>query len=229
MKKYVPLLIVLGILLAVFGYLYYHITPSYSQAATTEVESTTTEVESAIILNAPDTCKVGELVVLDASASDVASFKWVVLPDTPNFCVIEDGKRAFFSSPAPGKYLFFLSAAKGDKVDGVIHEIIVEGGAAVVVEDAFTKLVRSWLPKDYDKKVTAALARSFEESVDAADIDTLLKTTALTNRAVLGKDMTLYMPFLKSFAAYLESSYKDKSLEEHKELWFQIAEILKSC
>ncbi len=180
-----------------------------------------------IVLTAPTEAKIGELVILDASASEAVSFIWKVIPETRDFEIIEDGKRAFFTSRRPGTYLFVVAAAKSDAVDCVIHEIQIVGNPTV--EDKFTILIKSWLPKNPDPRVLRALARSFTASTSAEDVSTLVKQTSVANQAVLGNKLELYKPFLMKFSEYLKQNYNGKSLEQHKELWLKLAETLKSC
>ena len=181
--------------------------------------------EAEITLTAPDTCGIGELVELDASASVASSFTWQVIPETSDFRIIERGSRALFCSGSPGKYLFVLAAAKGNTVDCEIKEIIV--GSTVL--DTFSSKVQTWLPADTDPKILEKLAKSFERVAAAGhdDIGTLIKTTALSNRAILGDDLDGYKPFLTAFSDYLKDNYSDEPIEKHIELWFKIASALR--
>jgi len=186
------------------------------------------EEEEKVILSlvAPNVCKIGELVTLDASASSAASFEWKIKPESLNFVVIENGKRAFFSSSENGDYIFFVAAAKENAVSCIIHSLRVEGQP---ISDKFTTLIRSWLPKNSNPLLLEALSRSFEESAKAKDIETLIKMTAVANRAVLGVNLDQYKSFLISFSEYLQKNYQGKSLEEHVALWLKIAAALKPC
>jgi hypothetical protein len=181
-----------------------------------------------IMLTAPETCSIGELVVLDASASVGTSFSWEVEPTTTNFAVIEDGKRAFFTAAKPGCYTFFCAVAKDNTVDTTIHKIRVIGPKVTVVQDDFTILVRSWLPDNCDPMLLQGLSRSFTEAANSETIEEMIKITASTNRAVLGLSLNDYRSFLQSFSTYLRENYQDKSLEEHQELWLNVAKAL-SC
>lgn len=179
-----------------------------------------------IVLAAPVEAKIGELVILDASASEAASFKWRVIPETRDFEIIEDGKRAFFTSRKPGLYLFFIAAAKDNAVDCIVHELQIIGNP---ITDEFTILIKSWLPEKYDRRVLEALARSFIASSEAESIETLVKQTSIANQAVLGNKLNLYKPFLIKLSEHLKQNYADASLEEHISLWLKLAETLKTC
>jgi len=181
---------------------------------------------SKTILTAPKTVEIGELIILDASQSEAASFEWKVIPETPNFIIIESGERAFFSSSIVGKYLFIVATANGNKVDCIIHEIEV---VKEKKKDVFVEMIKSWLPEKNNPVLLSALARSFEESTNAKDLETLLNTTAIANRVVLGNNLELYKPFLAQLSEYLQKNYQDATLQKHLELWFKIAETLKTC
>lgn len=220
MKKYLPLIIVLLILSAISCYMYSQVEPVFEQ----DIDYIS---NAKIVLDAPIEGKIGELIILDASASEAESFIWRVIPDTSNFQIIEDGKRAFFTSSKPGLYLFVVAAAKSGDVDCVVHEIQILGDPTV--EDEFTLLVKSWLPKKLDRQLLQALSRSFTASCEAEDVPTLVKQTSVANQAVLGKNLEAYKPFLVKFSEYLKENYQNATLEEHKVLWLKIAETLKSC
>lgn len=186
--------------------------------------------DARIILTAPTTCKVGELVVLDASKSNAVSFEWRVIPVTSNFEVIEEGERAFFCAGEPGTYLFIISAAKRDTVDCVVHSIKVTGVALPTPVNNFTLKVKSWLPQNPNPKILEKLAISFERVASAGhtNVETLVKTTALSNRGSLGVNLEEYKPFLINFSSYLKENYSNKSIDKHTELWFQMASSLRS-
>lgn len=206
MKKYYYLAISLVVLLSTCVYFYMQM-----------------QVTAKIDLAAPAEAQIGELVTLDASNSEAVSFVWKVIPKTQDFKIIDDGKRAFFTSRKAGVYLFVVAAAKDDTVDCVIHEI------RVTVEDEFMLMVKSWLPAQPDPKILQALARSFIASTNTEDVDTLIKQTSVANQAVLGNKLTQYKPFLIKLSKYLKQNYSDKSLDEHITLWLKLAETLKSC
>lgn len=183
--------------------------------------------DAKIILNAPSTGMIGELIELDASKSNATSFTWRVIPSTPNFKVIEKGKKLLFCSGETGTYLFILAAAKRDSVDCVVHQIIIKGRPVI---DTLAKRVRSWLPKNANPIILEKLARSFERVASAGhtDIAIFVKTTALSNRGILGQDLEEWTPFLKSLSAYLKSNLVEASIENHIELWFKLAAALRS-
>lgn len=190
-------------------------------------EDTFDTTDAKIILQAPTTGSIGELIELDASKSNATSFIWRVIPETPNFKVIEKGKKLLFCSGEKGTYLFILAAAKRDSVDCIVHQITIEGAPVI---DTLTKRVRTWLPKNSDSKILEKLARSFERVASAGhtDVAVLVKTTALSNRGILGSNLEEYKPFLKALSAHLKNNYAEATIEQHLELWFKLAAALRS-
>ena len=123
MKKYLlPVAIFLGILLSITVYF----GMKTQDARVFEPIVCSQEPTATISLVAPKQARIGELVILDASASKAISFKWKVIPETKDFAIIEDGKRAFFTSRGTGTYLFVISAAQDNTVDLVVHEIQIK-------------------------------------------------------------------------------------------------------
>ena len=186
----------------------------------------------SLIVKAPETCKVGEMVTIDATGSNADVFEWLVIPTTKNFRVITNGQEALFSAEEPGTFIFIIAATR----DGILQplyrlQVVVEPGSTPVpVHDDFTIKVKSWLPPNVDPKILEKLARSFERVASAGhkDVAVLVKTTSLSNRAILGDQMLKYKVFLVAFSAYLKANLTDATIEEHVELWFSLAATLRS-
>ncbi len=164
-----------------------------------------------VVLDAPETAQPGQLVVLDATKSNVP----VTWYSETDYEVI--GKTAFFCPNELGEYTFILIA--DDRV--IVHKIKVQ--LKVV------SLIKDWLPKNPDSKIIEKLARSFERVALAGHTDllTLVKTTAISNRAILGSDLEKWQPFLESLSEYLKENLQDKDIDAHTEFWFKIAAELR--
>ena len=190
-------------------------------------EDTFDATDAKIILNAPSEGSIGELIELDASKSSATSFTWRVIPSTNNFRVIEKGKKLLFCSGETGEFLFILAAAKRDSVDCVVHRIMIKSSPTI---DIFAEAIKSWLPPSADPIILEKLAKSFERVASAGhtDVSVLVKTTALSNRGILGSDLETWKPFLMAFSNYLKTNYTDASIEQHLELWFKLAAALRS-
>lgn len=191
------------------------------------------ENAASITLTAPETAKIGELVTLDASASNAASFKWIA--PTPDFSVIEGGRKAVFSARKAGSYQFTLAVALRDTVDVQTFTIKVEGPVAPPVTDSLEEWIPYWkaemgLPADK----LEALAVSFEQvSLKIADVATpqqIIEITAKANREALGDSLSQFVPLLQKIQAGLvkaASTGQLKTPEQHRALWQAIARGLR--
>lgn len=191
-----------------------------------------------LVLRAPDQCDVGELVRLDLRDSTVEGIVWQCIPDTPDFEVIEDGRRAFFASREPGSYMFLIAGAKGG-VPFLIHHIVtVAGGAPAPGPDGNVGLgpkVAGWVKKvaEYPnrKAHAAGMAGVFSKLAEAPDVkvEQILEATALANSAVLGADLEKWVPFLDDLGNELDAMVAAGSLttrEQYKAVWLDIAKAL---
>lgn len=79
---------------------------------------------TAIIVG-PKESAPGDLVILDASTSDAASFAWALPGSTKTLLPVDGGKRCVFATGAQGKYVFVLATAKGDAVAIAVHELVI--------------------------------------------------------------------------------------------------------
>jgi hypothetical protein len=63
-------------------------------------------------IKGPKTATAGDLVILDASASDATTFTWVLANSDKTFLPVDGGKRCVFSSGTPGRFVFVLIVGK---------------------------------------------------------------------------------------------------------------------
>jgi hypothetical protein len=201
-------------------------------------QDTPDEPLGGLVLTAQETCKVGELVRLDASQSDVDGLTWQILPGTSDFEVIEDGRRAFFSARADGprEFLVILAGARGGTPFLQHHKLTVEGIEAIEPDDptpaSLGQKIRGWLDKveDYEGKASKALAmaEAFRSLADKEDLDVndILEATAVANSAILGDDLDKWVPFLDDLGAELDLYIEEHALdtrEQYREIWLRIA------
>lgn len=189
--------------------------------------------EQQLIVKAPETCVIGEMVTIDATASNCDTFEWLVIPETVDFRIITNGQEALFTSRTPGTYIFIIAGTR----DGILMPlkevtIIVEGSTPLppaIVDNAFTIMVKSWLPANANPIILERLARSFERvaSIAHEDIASLVKTTSLSNQSALGVNSPQYKPFLVAFSTHLKTNLTDATIDEHVKLWFNLADILR--
>lgn len=194
--------------------------------------------ESGIILRAQDEAEVGELVRFDASDSDVDGLTWQIIPYTEDFEVIEDGRRAFFSSRVGGRYLVIIAAAKDQKPFLQHHTIEVIGGEIAPGPENLAARVRRWAKKvdDYEGREAHALALAgvFRKlaTADEVTVDGMLEATATANSAVLGDNLENWLPLLEPLGTELDvitEAGKLKTREDYKDVWLKIADGLEKA
>lgn len=191
------------------------------------------ETKMQLIVKAPETCVIGEMVTIDATASNCDTFQWLVIPETVDYRTITNGQETLFTSRTPGTYVFIIAGTR----DGILLPlknitIIVERSVApvpAIVDNAFTIKIKSWLPTDADPVILEKLAQSFERVASAGhkEVADLIKITALSNRGILGSQLEEYKPFLIAFSNHLKINYVEATVDKHIELWFNLAMILR--
>lgn len=194
--------------------------------------------KATVVIKAPAKVKAGELVVISVETSNATSFSWKVVPETNNFLVIEDGRRAVFSAGADGQFMFIVAAAKGDTVDVKTHIVTVVGAPAPGPASDLNAKVASWCakvesPSKRDEAVK--LAQSFlsvsaviSTGMSPADI---VEATKKANADALGDNINNWLPFLEGLQAELKSQATAGQLADgaaHAKAWRAIGEALKT-
>lgn len=179
----------------------------------------------------PAECEVGELVRMEAKG-DFGGVVWKVMPETPDFEVIEMGRRAMFSARGPGEYLVMVAAASGDEPFLHWQTLTVKGEPVPVSE--LTKKVREWLkllPADVDKTKVSQVAAVFKKmATSETEVEKMLEATALANSAVIGDDIDAWVPFLDGLGKELDAMVAAGELttrDQYKATWLEIAAAMK--
>jgi hypothetical protein len=204
-----------------------------TQAPTAPTAPTTPENTAKIVLTAPTTAQIGELITLDASASAAAAFKW--LSSTPDFMVIDSGKRAVFSARKAGVYQFTLAVALRDTIDVQTFAIKVDGPAQPPTDDSLESWIPYWRAEmTLEPAALEALAVSFEQvSLQMETLVTpakIIQATAEANRAALGASLPQFVPLLQRVQASLDKLAKSGQLKtpaQHSLVWQAIARGLR--
>lgn len=189
--------------------------------------------ESPLIaqITAETKIKVGQLLVLQAGPAEADNFAWKVMPETKNFLVIDNGKRACFSAETPGIYVFILATTKNGIVDVQMH--------AVQVGDSQVVGVQGWLAKvaDYPGKREdqLKLAQSFS-SVAALITSGVINSpedisaaTKKSNQDALGDNYAKWEPFFVALRDELNALAAAGKLTDgasHATKWREIAVAL---
>lgn len=179
-----------------------------------------------------DSYEIGELVILDASASRADKLIWRILPKTDNFKIINKGKCALFSSSKPIDYTVIISASNGRDLDCRVFTLAYRKSKKQKTElTFFDQEVKSWLSPEMTKDSALKLAQSFKivartiENSTYDTIDNLILATAWANKEALGSDLETWKPFLSKFQEYLETN-PPSTVEDHLPIWRNIANSL---
>ena len=172
----------------------------------TPIVITSLPSDVAISVQMPDAYGVGELVTIDASASEADILVWNILPETPNFVI--NGKIATFCSPEPIDYTLVISATNSGKLISKVYSLTPEGKKKVVAPalSVFALKVQSWIPAGATKN--AALAQSFEIVASLIEVDAFANTEALmlatvrANKDALGPELDNWIPFFAELEEY---------------------------
>lgn len=192
-------------------------------------------IPARVVVDAPTKGRVGELIRFDLTKSDAAGIKWLLVPESVDFQVYENGRRAVFSARTPGEYMFIIAVANAGTVDVVTHTVKIEGPPPKPESTSLTEWVPYWLyPMQLDPAVAVKLAESFESVSDRITaLSTpkgIIEATAEANRAALGDELDAWKPLLKKIQATLANRARANTLttpEQHKAVWLEIAEGLR--
>jgi len=202
-----------------------------------------------VIINAPLTGAVGELIRLDVSNSTAESFRWVLVPDSVDFEVYDDGRHAVFSARKPGQYMFIVACAYKGTVDVVTHVINI-GNAPVdpqvkypVVEKPaegapLTTMIPYWCSQaKRPREETMKLAASFESiaATISAGVNTtpeaIIQATSDANRNALGDSLESWKPVLLELQTKFQKLAEEGKLttaEQHAQTWREVAAGLRA-
>jgi len=191
--------------------------------------------EAKIVLVAPSTARVGELVRLDVTESAGKEFQWLVIPGSPDFEVYAQGRRAVFSARAAGEYRFVVACAVGDTVDVITHVITIIGPPPEPTSQSLAEWIPFWMWQyDLPLEEKLALADSFEGIASRAQTlhtaQDWIQATAESNKAVLGVRIDAWAPILDKIGAALYKMAQDGVLvtpEQHSAVWMEIASGLR--
>lgn len=194
----------------------------------------TVEQTAKIVLNAPSSARVGELVRLDASASSADSFKWVLVPESVDFEVYAEGKKAIFSAREKGTYLFIVAAARGGSVDIKTIKIEIKGPPSEPEDVSDVRgHVKFWLEQNpvsdaSRHKLADAFTRIAEMGLGEPEA-WIYETKRAVDEA-LGDDKPKWEPFLRNLGKYMGQLGADGVMtdaEGHKRVWLDIAAALR--
>lgn len=195
---------------------------------------------SPLVVKGPESCDIGELVRIDATASQCESLVWRIIPESKDFEAVDGTKRAMFSSRVPGTFLVVVAGAIDDKPHMNIHTITVVGTVPQPNTPAALKPIDqqivTWfaLVKTEQRKEEAKKLAGVFRTLSSTDLEVgkILEATAAANRNTLGKSIDGWVPFLDALGKELDLYIANKQLgtkEQYRELWVKIAEGLEKA
>lgn len=176
--------------------------------------------------------RVGQMV--EFTAPEGIKYDWKTIPETENFKVYEQGKKAVFSSEISGEYLVICGYTKGDgHVEVLVYRIVADNRAAPL-----SLKVSNWcksVASPSVKQDAMKLAESFRSVADLtekgelADAEAVVVATADSNRAALGEQIINWKPFLEAMQKELIVMAESGTLPDaksHVPIWDEIADAL---
>ncbi len=183
-----------------------------------------------VSVEGPGLFQPGQLIELDASSSTATNLTWTIVPPTNNFKVIDNGRKAVFTSNGEKvEYIVVVSGWLNGKSAQCIHTITLRNDFNIAVTDLQEKII-SWLPTDRTHIETLKLAQAFNsiariiENGTLNSADEIVEATAWSTSDALGDGAEKWRPFLKSLQEYLEESPP----ENHAVVWREIARALEA-
>jgi len=214
--------------------------PTHSSAAVQDGNEQDTQTitqdptVAKLVITGPNKVSPGNLVVISVEGSDAKSFKWLILPSTNNYLVIEDGRRVVFSSGTGGTYTFIVACSLGDTCDLGIHTVTVTGESDKPV-DSLTSKIALWcndVQTDEKRDECLALAQSFASVASEMEGGTLttpleiVRATFKSNKEALGDSLDNWIPFRDGLSTQLKKMAASKELTDvasHIRVWKAIA------
>jgi len=198
--------------------------------------------ESAkLVIEGPTKVKAGDLVVLSVEKSRAATFKWIVIPSTTNYLVIDNGKRVVFSSGSSQipEFKFIVACSLGDTCDVAVHTVTVIGQTTEIV-DSFESKIAGWcesVKSDTKRDDILKLAQSFSSVAMIMEGGTLVTPTDIvnatfkSNKDALGDKLDAWLPFREGLANELRQMSANGKLADtaaHLQVWKIIAGSLRN-
>lgn len=213
--------------------------PTETQPPTLVAQDSSETAEAKIVLVAPSTARIGELVRLDVSESTASSFRWLLVPDSvTDFLTYDSGARAVFSARKAGEYRFIVACGAEDgSVDVVTHVVKVLSPPNPPASDNLAEWIPYWnWTLDLPEEECRALAESFEAIADRSEElpkpQDWIDATAKANREVLGDRIDAWTPMLDKIGMKLLNMAEAGILqtpEDHAKVWREVARGLRAC
>lgn len=194
-------------------------------------EKAVATADAKVVLVAEDTARVGQLKVIDASAS-IGKVTW---KSDAKYFAVEDGRKILFSAESEGEYQFVIVAENNGSVDVVVHKITVTPPLPPLTDlQRKIKTLTTNIVKYPGKRADALkLAENFAKIADEIkptdEGQAISDKTKVANRESLGADLPKWKLLLDGLGAELAARYDAKQLEtpeQYATLWREISDAL---
>lgn len=206
-------------------------------------DGTPREDKPEVVIEAPASVKVGEMIVIDVSKSQGEGFDMKIIPEPSQVRVFEGGKVICTSTGNQStEYLFIISCALGGKSDVKTKVVKVVGAEPVVPDQPGKNIpakVLAWCdsvasPTARDDAIK--LAQSFAslatviKSGAFADPGEIVAATKTSNRDALGDNLQHWVPLLDGLMVELKAMADAGMLPDatsHAGVWEDVAKGLR--
>lgn len=217
--------------------------PAHQISRQASGDDTPQEGKAAVVIQAPDKVKVGDLIRIDLSGSQGAGFDYQVIPEPPGLQVFDDGRTIVCGTGDKNvEYLFMISCALDGDSDIKTHIVRVHGAqtdSPVNPGQNLVEKVKDWCDdvNSPDKRDDAlALAQSFSSVAIIIEQDTfssaeeLVQATTTSNRDALGDNLEQWESLLNSLMLELKamaSAGQLPDIRSHARVWKDVARGLR--
>jgi hypothetical protein len=195
-----------------------------------------------VVINAPKVVNVGDMIVVDVSASNGTGFDWEVVPEPPNMRIFNDGKvMCAATGPGTNEYRFIIACAIDGKANVKTHVVKVIGNGPIVPDQPGVNVaskvldwcagIKSPTQRDDALKLSqafASLATVIEGGAFENPAELVVATKAATKEA-LGDNLQQWIPLLDGLMRELKAMAQAGMLQDigaHASVWKAVAEGL---
>jgi len=197
-----------------------------------------------VVIEAPSTVKVGDMIVIDVSKSIGEGFDLIIRPQPPQVRVFNDGKVVVTATgPKTTEYLIIVSCALNGKSDVKVQVVRVIGPQPFKPVDpgeniaekvlSWCETVNSPTPRDDALKLAqsfSSLATVINSNTFNAPIE-IVAATKTSNRDALGSNLEYWVPLLDGLMNELKAMSSAGKLPDalsHGPVWRAVSEGLKA-
>ncbi len=209
-----------------------------------EDDGTPRDDQAEVVVDGPESVKIGDLIYIDLSSSLGSGFAYEVEPMPPGLRTFDNGQVIVCGTGNKNvTFTFSISCALDGDSDVVIHKVKVSGakapGPPANPGDNLVQKVQDWVsevdsPEQRDDAIK--LAQSFASMAVIIEQGTfstptqLIQATATSNRDALKDNLVYWAPLLDNLMNELKAMAavgKLPTTEAHGRVWNEVAQGLR--